>query len=176
MSNKKSLAMVLGLALLALAAYAELKVPSTSVPLPNSTEEAGDRDMYIGLVRIYMLEPISRYTGCGGEPYKNGFLSFALDSDVVITDNGEVSFTTTWDSDEAGWTNIDPENLMAIAALTNSSFYGTGYSEPPDGHPFSIYPVDAAASATLAEQRYNVVSECFTHTVFVEEATEAGGG
>jgi hypothetical protein len=63
-----------------------------------------------------------------------------------------------------------------MATLINSELYGTGYSEPPAGHAFNIYPVDAAASATLTDHQYNIVSTDFTHTVFVEEGSEAGGG
>ena len=140
----------------------------------NNSELSSNRDVFIGVLRITMAEVVSRFQGNDG-PLKNGFLDFALTTDLTLNDGDSILINTTWDA-AAGWTDVAPYNLMAVASLVNSEYIGTGYSEPPDGHPYMIYPIDAAASATISNNQFNVVSADFSHTVYVEEGTRSGSG
>jgi hypothetical protein len=152
----------------------ETEISSVSSIPSAAMEQAGERDMYVGVLRVYMVEPESRWSACG--PIKNGFIGFAYETDVVLFDDEVYTIDFTWDAAVTGLLNIQPSNLKVIAVLFSGASYGTGYSEPPDGHPFAIYPSDATAWATLAEQQFNRITDSFTHTVFAEEGTEAGGG
>jgi len=125
---------------------------------------------YKGHLRIYVVEPVSRWNNYEGEPYHFGFLDFAF-NDIISVDYQEVfTKSITWNGNQAGFGDIQENNIIVMAALFNPEIH-KGYSNPPIGLPFETHYVDAAA--TPGNSASNTVNEEFTHTVFVEEATAA---
>ena len=103
-------------------------------------------------------------------PYHFGFLDFAINEQLSIEYLGTYSKQVTWNAQEAGYSNVQEDNLMVIAAVFNPDV-NEGYANPPSKNPFDAHYVDAAAGAKPGETGSNIVKENFTHTVFVEEAT-----
>ncbi len=137
---------------------ATLKV---SMPLPSTQG-------YHGYLRIYVVEPISRWKDHDGDNYKFGFLDFAYD-DVVYADYGKVvNINAVWDSSK--FPNVNENNIMAIAVLFNPTPH-SGNANPPFGNPFDAYYVDACAAAMPGETGVNERNNETTHTVFVEMGT-----
>ena len=125
---------------------------------------------YNGRLRLYVVEPTSRWDNDDRDPYHFGFLDFAFDDTLSIPYHDTYSNTIIWDGNQAGYSNIKETNIMVIATVFNPEI-NKGYSDPPFGNPFDAYYVDATAGAKPGETNYNTVNENFTHTVFVEEAT-----
>jgi thiol-disulfide isomerase/thioredoxin len=125
---------------------------------------------YTGRLLVYITEPTSRWNNYDGNQYHFGFLDFAVDEKISVEYLETYNTSFTWDGRQAGYRNIDPDNLMVIGVVFNSEG-NKGYARPPAGNPFEAYYVDASAGAVPGETGFNGVSEDFTHTVFVEEAT-----
>jgi hypothetical protein len=121
---------------------------------------------YTGRVRVYVVEPVSRWTNqyAGGVPYHFGFLGFALNEVISIDPQNTYHKSVTWAGD------ITESNAMVIAVVFNSEAH-QGYAYPPSSNPFTAYYNDATAAATPGNTGYNTVTSTFTHTVFAEEAT-----
>lgn len=130
-------------------------------------------DTYKGKLRIYVVEPISRWEDDQDNSYEFGFFDFAAIIDLSIEYLDTYNGIFIWDGIQAGYDNIQEDNIMVITAVFNPESH-QGYSDPPDGCPFDAYYVDAAAAATPGETGYNIVNDDFTHTVFCEEATSTG--
>jgi len=137
---------------------------------------AGDRDMYTGMIRVYVAEIEGRWRDEDGLPFHNAFLSFALEESVFLNETATLTWDIEWDghdyADADGYTYADlrEENVKVIAAVFNSAGY-PGYSDPPSGAEFTVHEVDASAAATSGTTGYNEVTEDFTHTVFVEDGS-----
>jgi hypothetical protein len=131
--------------------------------------EKGNDKPYEGRLRVYIVEPRSRWDNYDHDPYHFGFLDFAVDEAISINYLDTYTKQITWDSLNAGY-NVFENNIMAIAGVFNSEV-NKGYSDPPLGNPFDAYYVDASAGATPGNTGYNTVNEDFTHTVLVEKAT-----
>ncbi len=134
---------------------------------------SGDRDTYQGTLRIFMSEPVSRYKDADNDPYEFGFLRFA---DVVglNINTGEVyTHEVTWDASNAGFSGVDPDNIIAQAVAFDPTPH-MQYSDPPTGNPFYAYWADAAAQAAPGQIGQDVSNLDFTHTVFIEECTAHG--
>ncbi len=125
---------------------------------------------YNGHLRIYIVEPLSRWNNADKKPYHFGFLDFALDETFSIPYSENYTKNITWSSQEAGYNNVKKNNIMVIAAVFNPEVHKK-YAYPPFKNPFNAYYVDATAAATPDSTGYNIVTENFTHTVFCEEAT-----
>lgn len=125
---------------------------------------------YNGQLRVYIVEPISRWYNADNEPYHFGFLDFAVDEELSIEVQDTYTKQVTWDASEAGYSQISENNIMAIATVFNP-LKNKGYSYSPNKNPFDAYYVDAAAGAEPGETGENTVNEDFTHTVFCEEGT-----
>jgi hypothetical protein len=126
---------------------------------------------YDGRIRVYLVEPTSRWQNDWGEPYHFGFLDWALDSVVSISESDTVDIVSDWYAPDHGFSSISEDNIMAIAAAFNSEGHPR-YAYPSDSlNPFTAYYVDAAAGATPGNPGSNRVSSSFTHTVLVEEGT-----
>ena len=125
---------------------------------------------YNGHLRIYIVEPKSRWDNKDGDPYHYGFLDFAYNDKLSIEYQDTFTEIITWDGGQAGFSNIKENNIMVIAAVFNPEI-NKGYADPPMGNKFDAHYVDAAAGAKPGETGSNIVNEDFTHTVFVEEAT-----
>jgi len=119
---------------------------------------------YTGHLRVYVVEPVSRWKNNNGEPYHFGFLDFAFNDDISIDPQDTLQKSITWEGD------VTEENVMVIAVVSNSEEHQE-YASPPSDKPFKAYYTDAAAAATPGNTGYNMVTTGFTHTVFVEEVT-----
>ncbi len=119
---------------------------------------------YDGHLRIYIVEPESRWSDYDGVPYHFGFLDYVFDDTISIDYLNTYEDTLTWSGD------VVEDNVMVMAAIFNSQA-NLGYSNPPSDKPFEAYAVDASTSAAPGNTGYNTVTEDFTHTVFIEEGT-----
>jgi len=126
------------------------------------------KDTYSGHLRIYVVEPSSRWDNFDRDPYHFGFLDFAFDDTLSLRFQETFTDSITWDG--SNFNNLKEDNIMVMAAVFNQEI-NTGYSDPPSGNPFDAHYVDAAAAAKPGETGTNTVNEDFTHTVFVEEGT-----
>ncbi len=119
---------------------------------------------YTGRLRVYVAEPVSRWNMYNGQPYHFGFLGFAANEAVSSDPQDTFQISITWNGD------VTEQNAIVMAVVYNSESH-QGYAHPPSGNPFTAYYTDATAAATPGNTGYNEVTEDFTHTVFVEEAT-----
>jgi len=125
---------------------------------------------YTGQLRVYVVEPISRWDNYDNEPYHFGFLDFAIDEKLSIDYLDSYSKEVTWSAQDAGYDNVQQNNIMIIAAIFNPEAK-KAYAYPPFSNPFNAHYVDAAAAATPGATEHNTKNEEFTHTVFCEEVT-----
>jgi hypothetical protein len=148
-----------------------LLVSSTSIGMRTQTSTLNTGEIpYEGTLRIYIVEPISRWNNHDNEPYYYGFLDFAFNDAISMNYQETYTNSITWDGFTAGYGDIQENNIMVIATLFNPEIH-IGYSYPPMKSPFEAHYVDACTAATPGKSGSNTVDEEFTHTVFVEEAT-----
>jgi len=126
---------------------------------------------YQGHLRIYVVEPESRWDNYDNEPYHYGFLNFAFNDVISIDYLDTFSETIIWNGNEIGYGDIQENNIMVIATIFNPEIK-KAYAEPPTKGAFETHYVDAAAGTTPGNTGSNIVNENFTHTVFVEEGTD----
>ncbi len=110
--------------------------------------ENKENEVYNGRLRVYLTEIVSRWTGPEGEPYHYGFLDYIINKEISIEANDNASFSDTRDISD-----LDPENLMIIAAVFNSE-KKQGYSKPSDENPenpFDAYYADAVDGTEVVE-------------------------
>ena len=139
----------------------------------NQSKELNERTSdrpYTGYLRVYIVEPESRWNNYDRNPYHYGFLDFAINEQVSINYHDTYTTQVTWSALEAGYNNVKENNVMAIAVVFNPT-ENNGFANPPNKNPFDAHYVDAAAGAKPGETGVNIVNENFTHTVFIEEAT-----
>ncbi|MDG6219192.1 MAG: hypothetical protein QCI00_07105, partial [Candidatus Thermoplasmatota archaeon] len=128
-----------------------------------------DDSQYRGSLKIYVVEPISRWNDYNDEPYHFGFLDFAFEGEIEVSDTltKNIFWNPTWKST---W-DVDKDNLMVIAVLFNEHSE-IRYSIPDtQQNEFNAYFSDATAAATPDTIGYNMITDQFTHTVFVEKGT-----
>ena len=106
---------------------------------------------YSGLVRVYVVEPTSRWNAKDGLPYHYGCLDFI---DIPITLPYQGVFDTSFHWSGSGLTQ---NNIMIIASIFH-------------GDTTNSY-VEATAAAKVDTQWNNTVNQNFTHSVLVEEGT-----
>ena len=123
-----------------------------------------EEETYNGHLRVYIVEPESRWIMENGDPYHYSFLDFAVDEEISI--DYSYNKNITWNPNLGG--GIDEDNIMVIGAVFNSTPHERfSYVN----HPFDAYFVDAAAAAIPDSIGYNKLTNEFTHTVFTEEGT-----
>ena len=137
---------------------------------PKQFNESKSSRPYDGYLRVYIVEPESRWDNYNKAPYYYGFLDFAINESLSIDYLGTYTKQVTWDASQAGYDDVKESNVMVIAAVFNPQI-NKGYANPPTKNPFDAHYVDAAAGAKPGENGSNIVTGNFTHTVFVEEAT-----
>lgn len=131
----------------------------------------GSRGNYNCQLRIYVVEPTSRWTdNTGYFHYEFGFLDFGIDTALSLGYQESYETTRSWTC-PSGLVSIDSANIMVIAVVFNQENGGTNYSDPPSGAPFTIHAADAAAAAIPGVPGYDTAYGGSTHTVFLEEAT-----
>ena len=134
----------------------------------NLPKVTGSEDTYYqGKLRVYMVEPVSRWQDYQGSNFQFGFLAFALVTDVTISSSTPWQQTVTWNANQAGFGSVTENNIMAQAVLFNANGEVRD-AVPPEGYWFTMYPVDAAAAAMSGNPGSNRVSPGYTHTVFAE--------
>jgi len=133
-------------------------------------QTSNDISPYTGHLRVYVVEPTSRWDNYDHRPYHYGFLDFAIDETLSIEYQDTYNTEITWSAQDAGYSGVSENNIIVIATVFNPESK-KGYANPPFQNSFNAYYVDAAAGAKPGETGENTVNEDFTHTVFVEEAT-----
>jgi hypothetical protein len=136
----------------------------------NIIKSSSDGLPYEGYLRIYIVEPESRWDNFDGEPYHYGFLDFAFNDTISINYQETYSDTIIWGGSQAGFSDLEEDNIMVIATIFNPEI-SRGYARPPTGGKFETHFVDATAGVKPGETNSNIVNENYTHTVFVEEGT-----
>jgi len=127
---------------------------------------------YTGRVRLYMVEPVSKWDDYNGNPYHFGFLDFPLDSAITLPDGSRYHRSYIWDASEAGYWAVTEDNIMVIAAIFNSEPHEANSDQPPGtAYPFDAYYVDAAAAVETGQVDSNTTTGSSTHTVFVQVGT-----
>ncbi len=127
------------------------------------------RGLYQGNLRIYVVEPDSRWEHEDGVAWHNGFLGFAYDTSLALAYQQTFNRSLTW-TPPASLIPIDQSNIKVIAVIYNTM---EGY--PADSDPYSeeglftAYYCDATAAAEPGETGYNETTASSTHTVFLEE-------
>lgn len=143
---------------------------SSAVIAQTITTSRANSRAYNGYLRVYIVEPVSRWNNYDDKPYHFAFLDFAVDEELSIPYQNTFTKQVTWNAQDAGYQDIEENNIMVIAAVFNPLSY-LSYAYPPFKNPFDAYYVDATAAATPGTTGYNTANEEFTHTVFCEEAT-----
>ncbi len=106
-------------------------------------------EKYDGMLRVYVVEPVSRWKDNEGKPYNFGFLDYAINEEISLDANGEMRKEVVWDGKAEGY-EISKDNIMAIAAIFNKEGV-TRYSDPPNNNrPFVAHFVDACVGAKPA--------------------------
>jgi hypothetical protein len=136
----------------------------------QNTEKLNFSRPYDGQLRVYVVEPESRWDNYDGDPYHFGFLDFAINEQLSIDYLDTYTLQVTWNAQQAGYTNVEESNIMVMAAVFNPQS-NPRYAYPPSTNPFDAYFVDAAAAANPGEIGNNFKNESFTHTVFCQEGT-----
>jgi hypothetical protein len=125
---------------------------------------------YEGNLRIYIVEPESRWNNYDNEPYHYGFLDYAFNDKISINYLETYDDTIIWNGNQNGYGDIQDDNIIVLAAIFNPEI-NIAYSRPPIQDKFESHFVDAAAGAKPGETDSNIKNDNFTHSVFIEEAT-----
>ena len=72
-----------------------------------------DPGEYAGTIRVYMVEPFSRWLDYVGEPYRFGFVGFSLNTSFELGPDGMFDTTVIWLPDTSGHANIAADNIAA---------------------------------------------------------------
>ncbi len=145
-----------------------------TVSTPQLAGISGEKDVYTGMLRVFVTEINGRWKDDDNIPFKHAFLAFALEEYVFVNETDTLQWDVGWDGHDfedangIDYASLREDNVRIIAAVYNSDGY-SGYSDPPSGGEFIVHEVDAAAAATTGVTGYNLVTEDFTHTVFVED-------
>ncbi len=136
-----------------------------SEPVQPVLNSEGRQD-YEAELRLYVVEPDSRWRADDNKIYFNGFLNFALDTYITMNSGDR----NRW-SGSFTYSGLTGDNVKVIAVLTDPTPQATNYSNPPSGAPFIPYYADAACEAEAGFVDSNKTTGNSTHTVFVEEGT-----
>ncbi len=125
---------------------------------------------YRGNLKVYVVEPLSRWGEVDGSPYPFALLDFAYDKDIEVSDS--LTKDISWNPYYVG--NVNADNLMVIAVLFNEQSEIRYSSSNNQQRPFDAYFTDASAATIPDNTGYNTVNEEFTHTVFIEKGSASG--
>ena len=135
----------------------------------NTTAKSAD-GYYDGTMRIFIVEPTSRYYDRNGTNYDYGFLDFALILPIGLNDGEIFANSAYYNGATSGFGSISEDNIMAQTVIFSGE-YNLGDAYPNNGVWFAAYYADAAAEATPFIPGKNETAPGFTHTVFLEEAS-----
>lgn len=108
---------------------------------------------YDGHLRIHITEIVSRYNDISNNPFPYALLDFAFDMDVDIAPGSTDEQSTIWDGSQHDdghgndFGDIDPENIMIIAAVYNSEGHEQSYENPM--FTYTAYWVDQTAACVV---------------------------
>jgi hypothetical protein len=129
-------------------------------------------DDYSGTIRVFIVEPVSRWADGNGDAYSFGMLDFALEMEVDIKDYEAWEQTVVFNPGMSGFT-VSPNNIMAQAVLFNAdSVLKDAF--PPYGYIFGAHYSDAAAQVRPGQIRASSNALGFTHTAWVEQSGSGG--
>ncbi len=150
------------------------KSPDSKLTIPvtyGSTMNGEKAGNYTGHLKVYMVEPTSRWRDSWFVNYDYGFLRVALDIPLDLPYLGVYSDTIQWDGTPYGYGDITETNIAAIAYIQNPESF-RAYSDPDEpAYPFEAYPVEAAAMATPGIPGSDIATGNSTHTTMVHEGT-----
>lgn len=130
---------------------------------------AGKLDSFHGRLRIYIVEPTSRYRDYQNKNYQFGFLDFAVNQEISVDDGQTLTDTVIWNVGSIG--AVSQSNIQAIAVIFGAEGH-PAYSYPYDNtFPFTAYWAETAASSTPGVWGVDNSTLPRTHTVFLEEGT-----
>lgn len=120
------------------------------------TVQNNETSDYGGHIRVYVTELVSSmgWKDKGGNLYEFPFLDYAFNQNISVIAQDKWQQSTTWNGathqDGYGhyFTSITPDNIMIIAAVFDTTWH-QGYSDPPNGYPFSAYYVDETAATRV---------------------------
>ena len=159
------------LAVIAIGLAAALPAASTAASGSATQQILGaDAHYFDCLVRVFVVEPISRYDDNVGFDFHFGLLDIAVDEQVTLENQTPYTNSLVWDGSAAGFGDITENNIMVIAVVSTADSY-TGYSDPPVNGPFDVHEVQATAAAYPGETGLEDASGGYTHTVFLIEGT-----
>ena len=81
---------------------------------------------YDGHLRVYVVEPISRFDNYDGDPYHFGFLDFAIDEQLSIDYLDTYTKQVIWDAQQAGYSNVEEQNIIVNQAQQALQCYDKG--------------------------------------------------
>jgi hypothetical protein len=152
--------------ILAILMSAGIATASNDQQISQGTESRG---LYQGNLRIYVVEPDSRWEHEDGVAWHNAFLGFAYDTCLALAYQQTFDRSLTW-TPPPSLNPIDQSNIKVIAVI-----YNTMQGYPADSDPYSedgiftAYYADATAAAVPGETGYNQTTASSSHTVFLEE-------
>lgn len=98
---------------------------------------------YEGWLKVYVVEPTSRWRDNNGKPFHFALLDYAINEHISIQSGKTIYFEEVWNKYD-----IQKDNIMLIAVLFNESGEEK-FSDPPQNqHPFIAYFVDACVAST----------------------------
>ena len=128
---------------------------------------------YSGTVKLYMVEPESRWHDANGGAFQFAFLNWALYESITLNDGEVWNQSTVWDATAAGYGDVTADNIMVIGASFNDEAVQQD-AYPPYGYYFDAHYVDAAAAGTPAGLVPYPSGAGYTHEVFVEIGLSGG--
>jgi len=127
---------------------------------------------YEGTLRVYMVEPESRWVyNNGGAHIGQAVMDIPIVVVLDIPGGSTASYSIQWDASANGFNGVTADNFAAAAAVFQANC-DTIDSYPPYGYMFERHIVDASATATPGSPGMNVAEGDYTHSVFCEEATQ----
>jgi len=141
--------------------------------LAPANPAAGGEALYQGRVRVYLIEPSSRWQDLYGTFFTNAVLDIPIQENIELNDGDVEYFTVAWDVAPTGWELITHDNIKAVAAVSKAAAVSKDAS-PPDGYYFNSHTVDACAEAVPGTIGWGETAPGFTHRVFVEESSAYG--
>ena len=102
---------------------------------------------YKGKLKVYLAEIVSEhFQDSNAEQYRHAFLEFAINKDITISSNGEITETKTLNAE-----TFDPENLLVYAVVFSNDKHEKYQNPDEETYPFNAYYVDACAGVQVVE-------------------------
>ena len=112
----------------------------TATAISNVKEEQNLNDIYStkiteslpyeGYLRIYIVEPESRWDNYDDEPYHYGFLDYAFNESISINYLETYEDTINWNGNQKGYGVIQEVKILVMAAIFKPEI-SVAYARPP---------------------------------------------